>query len=62
MIVREPTFGRRPFGQDADAAVITAAVPEPPAPAGASLFPYYLMAVAAGVTVWFITRALARKR
>ncbi len=49
----------RRFGQ-VDPAVITAAVPEPPVPAG-SMTAYYLMAVAAGVTVWLITRWLSKR-
>ncbi len=49
----------RGYGQ-LDPAVLTAAVPEAPATGGMSLAPYYFMAVAAGVTVWLITRWLGK--
>jgi hypothetical protein len=53
--------GLRAFGQAEEAVAIEAAG-TPPATASA-LLPYYLIAVAAGVTVWFITqRVLGKKR
>jgi hypothetical protein len=49
----------RGYGQaEVDSAAITAAV----APAGSSLLPYYFIAVAAGVTVWFITQRILGRR
>ena len=50
----------RGYGQ-ADASM-TAAVTGAAAPLGTSLLPYYLVAVAAGVTVWFVTKLLSKKR
>ena len=40
----------------------TTAVTSAAAPLGTSLLPYYLVAVAAGVTVWFVTKLLSKKR
>jgi hypothetical protein len=42
-------------------AVISASVPEAPAAGGFSPFQFFLLAVASGVTVWFLTRRLDRK-
>ncbi len=62
MFILSPNKGTdvRGYGQ-LDAATLTAAVPEAPATGTMSLVPYYLMAVAAGVTVWFITRWLGKR-
>ena len=55
---------RRPYGQ-ADSGAITAsttgALDGQGASSLASFLPYYGVAVAAGVTVWFITRWLGKK-
>lgn len=46
-----------------DPATLTASVPEIPVPPGAgfTLTQYFLVAVAAGVTVYFVTRMLDRR-
>ncbi len=61
MFIRDPSRGTdvRGYGQ-LDPGVLTAAVPEAPATGTMKLGPYYLMAVAAGVTVWLITRWLGK--
>lgn len=62
MFIRDPRKGTdvRGFGQ-LDAGVITATTPDAPASGAAALVPYYFMAVAAGVTVWFLTRWLGKR-
>jgi hypothetical protein len=50
------------FGDAAtDTAAITAALDGQASSGFAALYPYYLVAVAAGVSVYFITRWLGRK-
>lgn len=53
----------RKYGQ-ADAGAITASTAGADAllSSFSGLVPYYLVAVAAGVTVWLITRALSKKK
>ncbi len=61
MFIRDARRGTdvRGFGQ-LDPGTLTAAVPEAPATGTMGLAPYYFMAVAAGVTVWLITRWLGK--
>lgn len=51
----------RKFGQAEEAGEMAAIVATSPTSTATSLLPYYLMAVAAGVSVWFITRWLGRR-
>lgn len=45
-----------------DPATLSASLPEIDPPTGFTAVQFFLLAVASGVTVWFITRALDRRR
>ena len=52
---------RRRYSQ-LEPGALTASVPEIPIAGGFTLTQYFFVAVAAGVTVWFITRFLNHRR